>query len=321
MEKILKEFSNAKRILITGHINPDGDCVGAGLSLMLGLNKLNSKLPKEEQKIIRFILQDSPPHTTDFLAHFPLIEKYENVVTKYEFDLAFVLDSGAYDRIGLVTNLIKENTKIINIDHHVSNNSYGHINYLDTNISSTSEYIYKILEALNVEIDTDIGEAVYVGLVNDTGNFSYTNVSPKTFEVASKLREIGVNNEKIVREFYDKKSLPRLRMLGYAMENFEFFPEKELSFVYIPYSIFQKYEAKKEDSEGVVEALRSFEKAQVALFLRQEENGLIKGSFRSNGVDVNRIAAHFGGGGHIKAAGFTSDKNQETILKEILELL
>lgn len=321
MEEILKEFNKASRILITGHINPDGDCVGAGLSLMLGLNKLNSELPKEDQKIIRFILQDSPPHTTDFLAHFSLIEKYENVVTKYDFDLAFVLDSGAYDRIGQVTNLIKEGTKIINIDHHVSNNSYGHINFLDTELSSTSEYIYNILDGLGVEMDTDIGEAIYVGLVNDTGNFSYNNVSSKTFEIASKLRKIGVNNEKIVREFYDKKTLARLRILGYAMENFEFFPEKELSFVYIPYSIFQKYEAKKEDSEGVVEALRSYEKTQVSLFLREEENGLIKGSFRSNGVDVNKIASHFGGGGHIKAAGFTTNLNKEAILDEVLKFL
>ena len=321
MEDILKEFQKASRILVTGHVNPDGDCVGAGLSLMLGLHKLNSKLPKEEQKVVRFILQDSPPHTTDFLTHFPLIEKYENVSTKYKFDLAFVLDSGAYDRIGEVINLINEETRVINIDHHVSNNSYGHINYLDTKISSTSEYIYDILKGLNIEMDEDIGEAIYVGLVNDTGNFSYTNVSPKTFRVASELRDLGVNNEKIVREFYDKKTLPRLRMLGYAMENFQFNIEKALSYVYIPYSVFEKYDAKKEDSEGVVEALRSFEKAQVALFLREEKNGLIKGSMRSNGTDVNVIAAKFGGGGHIKAAGFTSDKSHDIILKEILEIL
>lgn len=321
MKNIIEEFNKANRILITGHVNPDGDCVGAGLSLMLGLNQLNSKLPKEDQKVVRFVLQDNPPHTTDFLTHFPLIEKYENISTKYKFDLAFVLDSGDYSRIGDVTNLIGTDTKIINIDHHVSNNSYGHINYLDTSISSTSEYIFDILKALSIEIDVDMGEALYVGLVNDTGNFSYTNVSAKTFKIASELRSIGVNNEKIVREFYDKKTLPRLRMLGYAMENFEFFEEKSLSYVFIPYSTYEKYNAKKEDSEGVVEALRSFEKAQVALFLREEKNGLIKGSLRSNGIDVNAIASVFGGGGHIKAAGFTSDKKSDIILKEILNIL
>ena len=106
MEKILEEFNKANRILITGHVNPDGDCVGAGLALTLGLNKLNNKVEKEFKKTIRFVLQDSPPKTTDFLEHFPIIEKYENVQTKYKFDLAFVIDSGAYDRIGDVVNFI-----------------------------------------------------------------------------------------------------------------------------------------------------------------------------------------------------------------------
>ena len=145
MEKILEEFNKANRILVTGHVNPDGDCVGAGLALTLGLNKLNNKVEKEFKKTIRFVLQDSPPKTTDFLEHFPIIEKYENVQTKYKFDLAFVIDSGAYDRIGDVANFIGEETRIINIDHHVSNNSYGHINYVNTNISSTAELVYDIL--------------------------------------------------------------------------------------------------------------------------------------------------------------------------------
>ena len=200
MEKILEEFNKANRILVTGHVNPDGDCVGAGLALTLGLNKLNNKVEKEFKKTIRFVLQDSPPKTTDFLEHFPIIEKYENVQTKYKFDLAFVIDSGAYDRIGDVANFIGEETRIINIDHHVSNNSYGHINYVNTNISSTAELVYDILKELGVEFDIDMGESVYTGLVNDTGNFSYTNVSPKTFRIAADLRELGVNNEKIVRD-------------------------------------------------------------------------------------------------------------------------
>lgn len=321
MENILKEFDKAQRILVTGHVNPDGDCVGAGLALMLGLHKLNSKIAKEHQKVVRFILQDSPPNTTNFLKHFPLIEKYENVRTKYKFDLVFVLDSGAYDRIGDVQNFITDDTRIINIDHHVSNNNYGHLHYVDSALSSTSEYVYNILKFIGIELDSDIGEAIYTGLVNDTGNFSYDNVSAKTFQIAAELRDLGVNNEKVVREFYDKKSLARLRMLGYAMQNFSFYKEKKLSYVYIPCEVYDKYNAKKEDSEGVVEAIRSYEDAEVALFLREEKNGLIKGSLRSNGTDVNKIATLFNGGGHIKAAGFTSNENCDIILEKVLQNL
>lgn len=317
MKKILEEFEKAERILITGHINPDGDCVGAGLGLMLALNEIN----KENKKVVRFILQDSPPKTTKFLFAYDLIETLDNYESKYNFDLAFVLDSGAYDRIGKVRDLIGEGTKVINIDHHVSNDLYGHINYVDTKLSSTSEYIYHIIKELGINVTEAIGEALYVGLVNDTGNFSYTNVSSKTFLVASELREVGVNNEKIVREFYSKKSLGRLRLLGYAMENFEFYEDKKLSYLYLSREVMEKYSNNKEDTEGVVEALRSYEKAQVALFIREELNGTLKGSLRSNGIDVNKIAGSFGGGGHIKAAGFSTNFSGKEVVKKILELI
>ncbi len=317
MKKILEEFEKAERILITGHVNPDGDCVGAGLGLMLALNQIN----KENKKVVRFILQDTPPKTTDFLFGSDLIETLDNYESKYEFDLAFVLDSGAYDRIGKVRELIKDTTKVINIDHHVSNDSYGHINYVDTKISSTSEYIYHIIKELGINIDEAIGEALYVGLVNDTGNFSYTNVSSKTFMAASHLREVGVNNEKIVREFYSKKSLGRLRLLGYAMENFEFYEDKKLTYLYLKRDVMEKYSSNKEDTEGVVEALRSYEKAEVALFVREEADGSLKGSLRSNGTDVNRIASSFGGGGHIKAAGFSTDLDGVEVLNKVLEMI
>ena len=321
MKRILEEFEKAKRIVVTAHVNPDGDCIGAGLALFSALNNLNSKLEKEERKVIRFILQDTAPKNTSFLEHFLLIEKYENINTKYDFDLMFIVDCGDFDRIGQVKNLVKDGIKIINIDHHESNNNYGDISYVDKKISSTSELIFNILKELNLEINIGMGEAIYTGILNDTGNFSYTNVSKDTFRVASELREIGINNEKIIKEFYDKKTKERLRMLGYAMSNFEFYENKKLTYVFIPHSVYENYGASREDSEEVVEALRSFEKTEVALFLREESNGLIKGSMRSNGIDVNKIASNFGGGGHIKASGFTTDKKPEEVLEIVLNLL
>jgi phosphoesterase RecJ-like protein len=317
MKKFLEEFQNSERILITGHINPDGDCIGSGLALMLALNKLN----KDNKKVVRFVLDDEAPSTTDFMKHSLLIEKYEYFVSKYTFDMAIILDCGAYDRIGNVKELIKDNTKVINIDHHISNNSFGHLNYLDSSKSSTAEIIYEMIEEFEIEMDSDIGEALYVGLVNDTGNFSYNNVSPRTFEIASKLRSIGVDNEKIIREFYSKKNMARLRLLGYAMENFKFDNEKKLAYIYISKEVMDKHQGKKEDTEGVVEALRSYQDAEIALFIREEEDGNLKGSMRSNGYDVNEIAKTFGGGGHIKAAGFTSNMTVDEIISKVLKMI
>lgn len=321
MTEILKEFEQARRILITGHINPDGDCVGAGLALMLGLNNLNQKIEKEKQKVVRFVLEDNIPSTCDFLEHSLLIENLENFQSKYEFDLAFVLDSGDYNRIGKVKELIKDNTKIINIDHHISNDSYGDINYVNTELSSTSELVFNILKELNIEISKEMGEALYVGLVNDTGNFSYTNTKKSTFLMAANLLELGVNNEKIIREFYSKKTMARLKLTGYALENFEFNEEKKLSYVYISRDIIEKYKGKKEDTEGIVEALRSYVDSEIALLLREEKCGKIKGSLRSNGYNVNSIATYFGGGGHMKAAGFDSNLSVEEIINKVKSII
>lgn len=317
MKKFLEEFQNSERILITGHVNPDGDCVGSGLALMLALNKLN----EDNKKVVRFVLDDVAPVTTDFMKHSLLIEKYEYFVSKYTFDMAIILDSGSYDRIGNVKELIKDETKVVNIDHHISNDSFGHLNYVDSSKSSTAEIIYDMIEEFGIEMDEDMGEALYVGLVNDTGNFSYSNVSPRTFEIASKLRALGVDNEKIVREFYSKKNLARLRLLGYAMENFKFDNEKKLAYIYISKEVMARYEAKKEDTEGVVEALRSYENAEISLFVREEEDGSLKGSMRSNGYDVNEIAKSFGGGGHIKAAGFTSNLTADEVISKVIEMI
>lgn len=317
MKKFLEEFQNSERILITGHINPDGDCIGSGLALMLALNKLN----EDNKKVVRFVLDDVAPVTTDFMKHSLLIEKYEYFVSKYTFDMAVVLDSGSYDRIGNVKELIKDETKVVNIDHHISNDSFGDLNYVDSTKSSTAEIIYDMIEEFGIEMDRDIGEAIYVGLVNDTGNFSYSNVSPRTFEIASKLRAIGVDNEKIVREFYSKKNLARLRLLGYALENFKFDNEKKLAYIYISKEVMNRYEGKKEDTDGVVEALRSYENAEISLFVREEEDGSLKGSMRSNGYDVNEIAKSFGGGGHIKAAGFTSNMTADETIDKVLKMI
>jgi phosphoesterase RecJ-like protein len=306
-----KIYGEEGKIVVTSHVNPDGDAIGAGLALTLALEKIG--------KSVRFVLQDKYPDNVKFLNQIEKAEVYDEN-TQYNPNLIICVDSATADRVGDTQKLFKDNF-IINLDHHISNPAYGDMNYI-VNISSTSELIFNFLKFCEIELDVDMAEALYTGLVNDTGNFSHDNTTFHTFEMATELKKIGANSSKVVREFFNTKSLPAIKLLGKAMYEMEYDSDKKLVYHFISQEDLQKYNGKKEDTEGIVEKLISFKDAEVSLFLREDKPGVIKGSMRSkHDVDVNRIASIFGGGGHIKAAGFTSELPHTEIIKIVLNEL
>lgn len=313
MKEIKEKIEQSDNIIIVGHVNPDGDTVGAGLALLLGLEK------KYPNKKIDFVLQDNVPQNIAFLKGSNKIKKTEDVAD-LNYDLAIFVDSATIERVGKVAGIVGDIFKI-NIDHHISNPKYGDINVVK-DISSTSEIMYSILKELDIEITLEIGEAIYLGLVNDTGNFAHSNVTDKTFLVASELMSLGVNNNKIVNDFFKTKSYERMKVLGKALSEMVFVEEKKLMHFYLSFDALRSLNAIKDDTEGIVEELINYSGSEVSLFLREEESGKIKGSLRSkHNIDVNRIAGIFNGGGHIKAAGFTTELPPEEIIKKVVESL
>ena len=182
--------------------------------------------------------------------------------------------------------------------------------------------MHSILKGLDIEITLEMGEAIYLGLVNDTGNFAHSNVTNKTFLVASELMRLGVNNNKIVNDFFKTKSLQRMKVLGKALSEMKFIQDKNLMYFNLSYEGLKNLDAIKDDTEGVVEELLNYSDSEVSLFLREDETGKIKGSMRSkHDIDVNKIAGIFGGCGHIKAAGFITELSPDEILKRVVENL
>lgn len=309
--EIRDKIFSEDNIVVISHVNPDGDAIGSGLALTLGLKKMG--------KNVRFILQDKYPDSVKFLNEINIVEQYDEN-NEYKFDLSICVDGATDDRLGKAKELLKDRF-VINIDHHISNTLYGKLNYVEE-ISSTSELIYKFLKFCEIDIDINMAEALYTGLVNDTGNFSHDNVTEKTFEMAAELKRIGASNSKVVREFFNTKSLPAIKLLGIAMYEMEYNENKKLVYYFMSKDTLDKYNGRKEDTEGIVEKLISFKEAEVSLFLREDKIGVIKGSMRSkHDIDVNKIASIFGGGGHRKAAGFTSELPAEEIIKKVLERL
>lgn len=319
--EILEVIKKSERILITGHTSPDGDAIGSGLALLLALNKLNENLKKEAQerkeiyldKTLRFILEDKTPKNLNFLTHSILIEELENFDSKYEFDLMICLDSGNFERIGKVGELKGKDTKVINIDHHISNDRFGDYNYVG-DLSSTSEILFDFIKESKIKLDHGIAESIYTGIVNDTGNFKHSNTTKKVFKVASELLEYGVKPDEIIKEFFNTKSMAKLKLMGKVLSGFEFLEKQKLVYYYMSNAELEELGVEKGDTSGLVELLLSYEDASVSLFLK-EDKGYIKGSFRSKyDIDVNALASNFGGGGHIKAAGFKTDKSYHEIL-------
>lgn len=318
-KEIINEIKGADNIVISSHVNPDGDAIGGGLSLMLAIKKLEDNAQLDSNKKVRFILEESVPKNLRFLKYNNMVEVYDPS-KKYDFDLFIAVDCATKERLGKINELLTPEKKIVNIDHHTSNSFFGHLNYVQE-ISSTSEIMFNFIEEFEINMDVDMAETIYTGIVNDTGNFAHDNVSADTFKIAAKLKNLGVDTSKVVREFFQTKSMPTLKLMGLTLNGFNFVDEKKLSYFFLTQKALKSVGGTKEETEGLVEILRSYEGTEVALFLREEENGTIKGSLRSKSADVNKIASIFGGGGHVKAAGFNTDIGHEEIIKQVLKQL
>lgn len=322
LKDIVKLIKKSENIVITTHLNPDGDGIGAGLGLFLGINKY-LKNENSYEKNVRFIIEDDLPENLKFLFGSEMIENYKNYKSLKEIDLLISLDAAVLDRVGKVKELKKENTVLLNIDHHISNNYFGDINYVEANTASTSEIIYEILDEFGIKLDKEISEALYTGIVNDTGNFKHSNVKKSTLKKAGKLIENGADNTKIVRKFLDNKSLASLNLYKCALENLSIYEDKKLIVSIITKENLENYNGTKADTEGIVEFILQHNNSQISLFLREENNGRYKGSMRtkSDDLDLNKICSNFNGGGHKKAAGFSSDLSAEKIIAKIIEIL
>lgn len=309
---LLQKIEESKNIIISSHINPDGDAIGSGLGLYLALTK------KYPDKSIRYILEDKVPYNYSFLKGTEKIEKFDELKDEPKADLFVVVDSAVFKRIGKVAEL-KKDAFLVNIDHHISNDNYGDLNIVK-NISSASEVVYGVIKDLGIEIDVLAGESLYTGIVTDSGNFQYDSTSIDTFRIAGELLALGIDRDNIINEVYRSRTLGFIRTLGIALSEMKIDNEKKLVSFLLTKDFMTKNNIQKDETEGIVEKLLEYKDCEVAVFLKEEGNGKIKGSLRSKrDIDVNEVAKAFDGGGHRKAAGFTTTLTEEEIIKIIKE--
>lgn len=294
MNKILEELKGAKTIGISGHIRPDGDCVGSCMGLYLFLKKA---LPEAEVKVYL----ERPADIYDCIKG---VEHIAEAGSEPEIlDVFIALDAGK-ERLGEAEKYFDAAKKTINIDHHISNKGTGDINYIVPDASSTSELVFDVID--EEMLDADIAQALYMGIVHDTGVFQYSNTKPKTLKTAAKLIEYGFDFSRLIDTTFYEKTYIQNQILGRALLESILFLDGKCIVSVVDRKTMDFYGARPSDLDGIVSQLRSTKGVECAVFMYETGLQEYKVSMRScGGVDVASIASYFGGGGHVRAAGCT----------------
>ena len=307
-------LSNSGSVGISGHIRPDGDCVGSCLAMY---NYIITYYPD----IDVHVYLDPIPNIFKFMKNSDKIEALSDIPKDKIFDLYIALDCSDGGRLGDAFMLFEKAKHTVCIDHHYSNSGFSEYSYIIPDDSSTCELIFN--QFGKERITKDIAECLYTGIIHDTGVFQYSCTTEATMDAAGFLMTKGIDYPKICTDTYYAKTMTQNRMLGLALLNCKTFLDGKIIAAVITAEDMARFDAKSKHLEGIVQQLRDTTGVEVAVFLYELEDGDFKGSTRATGdVDLTVITGKYGGGGHKKAAGFSVKTTEPWhIIDEIIDMI
>ena len=306
MTKLETMIDQAGKIVILGHVNPDGDCAGSCLAVYNYIKEWDST------KAVTVRLERAPSKFSS-LSGFDAIETEAG---EEAYDLCICLDSSDEERLGDFKSCFDRSAKTICIDHHITNRGYAQENVIDGHASSACEVVYGQLD--ESRISKHVAECIYTGIIHDTGVFKYSNTSRKTMEIAGKMMEKGIDFGTIIDGSFYKKTYMQSQILGRALLESITFLDGRCIFSVVRKKDMDFYGVDKSDLDGIVDQLRVIDGIECAIFLYETGIHQFKVSLRSNSiVDVSRIAAYFGGGGHVRAAGCTMSGSVHDVVNNL----
>ena len=296
MQKIIEAIKEARYIVMSCHMEPDGDAVGALVALGLGLKKAG--------KTVSLFCPSRFSRVYHFLKGHELINTAQAFDYRV-FDMGIVLDCSNISRIGRLKDYFEKLPVLINVDHHETNDRFGDICYVDAKASSTAEIVYEILQKLEIEIDYDIAVAIYAGIVADTGSFRFPNTNDRAFEISSEMIKIGVKPFDVAEYLFGDYRIGRLRLMNYALDSLEVSPDGHISLMVVTKDMLRETGTMPEDAKGLISYALHVKDIEVAALIQEEGPCFYHVSLRSNRCyDVAAMALRYGGGGHKNAAGF-----------------
>ncbi len=315
MGAVVEALRSHERFVVTSHDNPDGDALGSLLATHLALGSLG-------KGSVMVLGGPSPlPGEYGFLgldAHGLLREAPADVTER----VLVAVDCAQESRI--VESRLLEAALTVNIDHHHDNTRFGDVNLVVEDASSTAEVLADVFRELGVVLTPAIAEALYTALVTDTGRFQYSNTTPKALRLAAELVDAGADVTKVFVEVYESTPFPQLQLLARALERATELAGGRIVVSELRREDFEAAGAEEPYSEGIIDHLRAVDGAELVALVRELPEGASsarKGSLRSHpdGLDVSAIARSFGGGGHKRAAGFSTDLDMREITERIVE--
>ena len=312
--QIHEQIKNAKNVILIPHQNADGDALGSATALFdyLHTHNINARI---------FCLTPVSPRLA-FLSHTEKVTTDQNIFLDKTIDLIIVVDSGDLEYAG-VYNLVKDHpATIINIDHHHTNKQFGHHNLVITTASSTAEVIYHLLRHLHARLSHRMATSLLTGIITDTDNFTNSASSESAMSAAGDLIRHGGNLNLINSYTVRNKSVNLLHLWGEVFNRLNKHEQMDMVYTYITQADLEKHQVNENESEGIANFLNNLDEGKIALILKETADGKIKGSFRTtkDDVDVSALAKKMGGGGHKKAAGFSTAGTIQEVLEKIMAL-
>lgn len=311
MKAILRTIRNNKRFLISTHVNPDPDALCSELALADALRALG--------KTVTIVNHQAVPRRFMFLPGAKSIKNFwKNRSVSY--DVAIIVDCGELDRIGKVTELLRKDAKTVNIDHHVTNDRFGHLNLVQQNASSTCEVLYELFCKGRFKINDRMAVNLYVGIMTDTGSFRYENTTARTHAITAELMKHKVSAPDLYRHLYETISFKDLKEFTAVVNRFDDYYNKKVACVELRKKVLAKFSGDFDLRDTIFKFLRTIKGVEVFVILTEIGRSKTRVNLRSSrSFDVAKLAAHFGGGGHRRASGCVVERTMLSAKREVLK--
>lgn len=309
LSEIRRLIEKSEVIAIAGHVNPDGDAIGACMGLAMALYAKGKKV---------FVLLEEYSKKYDMVPgkEFLFYGDYDTL----KVDIFFALDCGDKKQLGK-SIILFDQCETVNIDHHESNTYYGKWNFVEKHASSTSEIIFKLIDGF-CPFDLNLATALYTGLIYDTGGFRHSSTSAETLAIASRLLSYPVPFTMIYEKLFILHAYSEAKLMGLAIQKAERIGNGKVIYSWITQEEIRRIQGSSKELDGVSGYLKGIEEVLVSAFFYEKEDNQVKVSFRSeNEIDVSKIAEKFGGGGHKKAAGCTISVSVQEGMKMVLQTI
>ena len=318
-DAIIRAFDDHQRFVITTHVNPDGDGLGAELGLWAYLRSRGKDVrivnPDPLAPRYGFLGAEAEYEVYDAAAHDQVIEETEVVV---------VLDISRWDRLGVLGERLERSTALkICIDHHpFEDNGMADLYGVDISAAATGQLVYEMIRDEGGEVDRKMALGFYISILTDTGSFRFSNSDARAHRAAGELIDMGLDPNELYECVYGNSSLERMRLLGRVLSEMRVEEGGRILILVLPRSLVEECGAIPSDTEGFVDVARTVKGCEALALLTERKDGSVKMSLRSRGrANVNRVAAAFGGGGHVLASGASTEGPLESAVDRVLERL